>query len=96
MIKMVLAIAFVVALALFVGNTTVTFNPFSVKVLKPLSALGMILITAGYVALARSEYTAGYNKAIADVCDRLDSLEKAEHKDSVETETAIETADSVK
>lgn len=95
MIKMVLAIALVVAAALLIGHTTITLSPFSVKMLKPLSALGLILVSFGYAAFAYGEYKSGYNQAVDDVCAKLESI-KAETKDSVETEAAIETADSVK
>ena len=92
MTKITIALLVLAVLALYIGGTTVKLNPFSFKIARPLSSVGIVLLVFGYTSLAVSERRAGKDEGYYEAIDVLrDELSK---KQTVES--AIEAADSVK
>lgn len=50
-LSIIILLLLVAFLALFLGKTTITANPFSIHVARPITAVGYILLSIGFLVL---------------------------------------------
>lgn len=82
--KAILLIIIAVFMLLYIGDTTISFHPFSIKMESWRLVIGLILIAVGSLLVANNYYNKGYRDGINKVIDIIEEEETIKLKDGIE------------
>lgn len=89
MLGIIFSVIVIITCFLFLANTTITFNPFSIKLSQPYYAIGWFLIVAGIILIRQDEYKKGLQRgveiAIEEIQNGVQELRK-EREDKEKTD----------
>lgn len=71
MLEIILLVVFVIAAFLFIGDTEITFSPFSFKMNAPLNAAGWILLSIGVALISANARQKGHREGVKETVDNM-------------------------
>ena len=71
MLEIILLGLFVIAGFLFIGDTEITFSPFSFKMNAPLKAVGWVLLSIGVALISANSRKKGHEEGVRETMDNI-------------------------
>lgn len=76
MIKSAMTFVFLVVACLYIGDTTISTNPFAIKLQKPAAAIGCFLFCMGLALIVYSAHKEGYKDGLEKSIEQLNAAKE--------------------
>ena len=71
MLEIILLSVFAIGAFLFIGDTEITFSPFSFKMNAPLNAIGWFLLSIGVACISANSRQKGHREGVKETVDNM-------------------------